>query len=44
MQKRDVEALNELTVEQFTEIFSGMLQDRMSELGFYVEDGRICIS
>lgn len=35
--------LNELTVEEFLEIFSASLQDKMSELGFYVQDGLICI-
>ena len=39
----DCNVLNELTVEEFLEIFSESLQDRMSELGFYVKDGRICI-
>ena len=35
--------LNELTVEEFLEIFSESLQDRMSKLGYYVQDGLICI-
>ena len=35
--------LNELTVEQFLETYSEQLQDRMSELGYYVQDGLICI-
>lgn len=35
--------LNELTVEEFLGIFSESLQDKMSELGFYVQDGLICI-
>lgn len=43
MQKREAEALNQLTVQEFTEIFSEQVQDKMSELGFYVEDGRIYI-
>lgn len=36
-------ALNELTVDEFLSIFSESLQDRMSELGYYVKDGLICI-
>ena len=36
-------ALNELTVEEFLEIYSERIQDRMSELGYYVQDGLICI-
>ena len=35
--------LNELTVEEFLAIYSKSIQDRMSELGYYVEDGLICI-
>ena len=35
--------LNDLTVEEFLEIYSGSIQDRMSELGYYVQDGLICI-
>ena len=33
--------LNELTVEDFLGIFSEIIQDRMSELGYYVQDGLI---
>ena len=36
-------ALNELTVEEFLEMFSESIQDRMSDLGYYVSDGLICI-
>ena len=36
-------ALNELTVEEFLEMFSESIQDRMSNLGYYVSDGLICI-
>lgn len=35
--------LNDLTVEEFLETYSEQLQDRMSELGYYVKDGHICI-
>lgn len=35
--------LNDLTVEEFLETYSESLQDKMSELGYYVEDGYICI-
>ena len=35
--------LNELTVEEFLETYSEQLQDRMAELGYYVQDGHICI-
>ena len=35
--------LNELTVEEFLQIYSDSLQDKMSELGYYVQDGLICI-
>ena len=35
--------LNDLTVEEFLEIFSESIQDRMSKLGYYVQDGLICI-
>lgn len=35
--------LNELTVGEFLEIYSEKLQDRMSELGYYVQDGMIHI-
>lgn len=35
--------LNNLTVEEFLEIYSKIIQERMSELGYYVKDGLICI-
>ena len=35
--------LNDLTVEEFLETYSEQLQDRMSELGYYVKDWHICI-
>ena len=35
--------LNDLTVEEFLETYSEQLQDRMSELGYYVKDRHICI-
>ena len=35
--------LNELTVEEFLETYSNSIQERMSELGYYVQDGLICI-
>ena len=33
--------LNELTVEEFIETYSESIQNKMSELGYYVEDGLI---
>ena len=33
--------LNELTVEEFLETYSDSIQNKMSELGYYVEDGLI---
>ena len=35
--------LNELTVEEFLETYSNSIQERMYELGYYVQDGLICI-
>lgn len=35
--------LNNLTVDEFLEIYSETVQDRMSEIGYYVQDGLICI-
>lgn len=35
--------LNDLTVEEFLETYSDTIQDRMSEIGYYVQDGLICI-
>lgn len=35
--------LNNLTVEEFLEIYSKIIQERMSELGYYVKDGLIYI-
>ena len=35
--------LNNLTVEEFLEIYSNIIQERMSELGYYVKDGLIYI-
>ena len=35
--------LNELTVEEFLAIYSEGIQDRMADLGYYVQDGLICI-
>lgn len=43
MEKRVCSALNELTVEEFLEIYSETIQDRMSKLGYYVSDGLIYI-
>ena len=40
---RNYSVLNDLTVEEFLEIFSESIQDRMSKLGYYVQDGHICI-
>ena len=34
--------LNELTVEEFLETYSESIQNKMSELGYYVKDGLIC--
>ena len=42
MEKRICNVLNELTVEEFLEIYSKSIQDRMSELGYYVSGGLIC--
>ena len=36
--------LNELTVEEFLEIYSERIHERMSEVGYYVQDGLICIN
>ena len=41
--ERICSVLNELTVEEFLEIYSERMQNRMSELGYYVSDGFICI-
>ena len=41
--KRICNVLNELTVEEFLEIYSESIQEKMSELGYYVQDGLICI-
>ena len=35
--------LNNLTVEEFLEIYSKSIQERMSDLGYYVQDGLIYI-
>jgi hypothetical protein len=35
--------MNDLTVEEFLETYSCTIQDKMSELGYYVQDGLICI-
>lgn len=43
MEKRICNVLNELTVEEFLAIYSESIQGRMSELGYYVSDGLICI-
>ena len=40
---RKYSVLNDLSVEEFLEIFSESIQDRMSKLGYYVQDGLICI-
>ena len=34
---------NDLTVEEFLETYSESIQERMSEVGYYVKDGLICI-
>lgn len=41
--ERICNVLNELTVEEFLETYSESIQDRMSELGYYVQNGFICI-
>ena len=41
--ERICNVLNELTVEEFLETYSENMQRRMSELGYYVKDGLICI-
>ena len=43
MEQKVCSILNELTVEEFFEIYSESIQDRMSNLGYYVSDGLICI-
>ena len=43
MEQKVCSKLNELTVEEFLEIYSESIQDRMSNLGYYVSDGLICI-
>lgn len=35
--------LNKFTVEEFTEIYPESIQDKMSELTYYVENGKILI-
>ena len=39
--ERICSVLNELTVEDFLGIYSETIQDKMSELGYYVENGLI---
>ena len=41
--RRICNVLNELTVEEFLETYSESIQERMSEVGYYVKDGLICI-
>ena len=41
--ERICNVLNELTVQEFLETYSESIQRRMSELGYYVQDGLICI-
>lgn len=41
--ERICNVLNEITVEEFLEIYSESIQDKMSEIGYYVQDGLICI-
>ena len=36
--------IDDLTVEEFLETYSEELQDIMSKLGYYVQDGHICIN
>ena len=43
MGRKVCNVLNELTVEEFLAIYSERIQDRMSELGYYVSDGLIYI-
>ena len=43
MEKRIYSELNELTVEEFLEMFSESIQDRMAKIGYYVSDGFIYI-
>ena len=43
MEQKVCSKLNELTVEEFLAIYSESMLDRMSELGYYVQDGLICI-
>lgn len=39
--ERICSVLNELTVEEFLEIYSESIQNKMSELGYYIENGLI---
>lgn len=39
--ERICSVLNELTVEEFLETYSESIQNKMSELGYYVENGLI---
>ena len=39
--ERICSVLNELTVEELLETYSEIIQNKMSELGYYVEDGLI---
>ena len=39
--ERICSVLNEITVEEFLETYSESIQNKMSELGYYVEDGLI---
>ena len=41
--ERICNVLNELTVEEFLETYAENIQRRMSELGYYVKNGLICI-
>ena len=43
MEMKVCSTINELTVEEFLAIYSKSVQDRMSELGYYVSDGLIYI-
>ena len=43
MEQKICNVLNDLTVEEFLETYSENIQRRMSELGYYVKDGLICI-
>lgn len=43
MEKKVLSTINGLTVEEFLEMYSESIQDKMSVIGYYVSDGYIYI-